>query len=156
MAPSPHFALLRRAFVVWLVGLVAVFGALVPTLSHALVFARGGSSAWTEVCTSTGTRWELLDLTQNAAPRLSDAAFSAAAGATLVLADSPDGQESAASLDHCPFCLLSADHAAPEPSALLPLFVAIGEYQAPTVRQVLFAVTHDAFTPPPRGPPAVS
>jgi len=145
---------LRRAFLVWLVGLVAVFGALAPTLSHALVFARGGSSAWTEVCTSTGTRWELLDLTQNAAPRLSDAAFSAAAGATLVLADVPDGQESAVSLDHCPFCLLFAEHAAPAPSALRPFFVAIGEYQAPTVRQDLVSVTHDAFTPPPRGPPA--
>lgn len=156
MAPNSYLAPLRRTFFVWLVWLVAVFGAVAPTLSHALVLARGGSSAWTEVCTSTGTRWELLDLTQNAAPRLSEAAFSAADGATLVLANAPDGQESAVSLDHCPFCLLFAQHAAPAPSALSPFFVAMGPYQAPTVRRVLFAVTHDAFTPPPRGPPVVS
>lgn len=156
MTPTAHLALLRRTFFVWLVWLVAVFGALAPTLSHALVLARGGSSAWTEVCTSTGTRWVLLGEAKNAAPPPADTAFSAADGATLVLANAPDGQESAVSLDHCPFCMLFAQHAAPAPSALTPFFVAMGPYQAPTVRQVLFAVTHDAFTPPPRGPPAVS
>ncbi|NMM14831.1 MAG: DUF2946 family protein [Rhodoferax sp.] len=146
-----HFALLRRRLAVWLVVLVALFGALAPTLSHALALARGGTSAWTEVCTSTGTRWVMMGSTApNAAPQIADAHASTSPVSTT----SPDGQEAAFFLDHCPFCLLSTDRAAPPPNALLHLFVVLGEPEAPTLRQAFFFVTHFALTPPLRGPPA--
>jgi hypothetical protein len=146
-----HFALLRRHLAVWLVVLIALFGALAPTLSHALALARGGTSAWTEVCTSTGTRWVMMGSTApNAAPQIADTHASTSPVSTA----SPDGQEAAFFLDHCPFCLLSTDRAAPPPNALLHLFVVLGEPEAPTLRQAFFFVTHFALTPPLRGPPA--
>lgn len=146
-----HFALLRRRLAVWLVVLITLFGALAPTLSHALALARGGTSAWTEVCTSTGTRWVMQGSSApNAAPQIAEAH----ASTTLVSTASPDGQEAAFFLDHCPFCLLSTDRAAPPPNALLHLFVVLGEPEAPTLRQAFFFVTYFALTPPPRGPPA--
>ena len=146
-----HFALLRRRLAVWLVVLIALFGALAPTLSHALVWSQGGTSAWTEVCTSTGTRWVMMGSSApNAAPQISDARASTPPISTA----SPDGPEAALSLDHCPFCLLSTDRGAPPPNALLHLFVVPGEIEAPTIRQAFFFVTHFALTPPLRGPPA--
>jgi len=138
MTPKLQFVLLRRTFMVWLAVLVAVFGALAPTLSHALVWSQGGTSAWTEVCTSTGTRW----IATPTSPPIS--------------ADSPDGPESAFFLDHCPFCLLSADRAAPPPHPWVHLFAVSGEYEEPTIRQAFFFFTYFALVPPPRGPPAFS
>ena len=128
MIPTLHFALLRRNFAVWLAVWIAVFGALAPTVSHALVWAKGGHTAWNEVCTSTGIQ---------------------------IQTDSPDGPESALSLDHCPFCLLSTDRVAPPPHALVHLFVVTGGFKVPTVRQAFLFFPHFALTPPPRGPPPV-
>lgn len=143
-----HFALLRRPLAVWLAVLIALFGALAPTLSHALVMARGGTSAWTEVCTSTGTRWVMLDESQNTTHPITSSA-------TLISTASPDGQEAAFSLDHCPFCLLCTDRVVPPPNALLHLFSVLGDSGAPTIRQVfLYPSTDFSITPPPRGPPA--
>lgn len=153
MPQMPHFALLRRPLAVWLAVLIMVFGALAPTLSHALVLARGDTSAWTELCTSSGTRWVLLgSAASKTAPQIADAN----AGTSAVSTASPDGQEAVLSFDHCPFCLLSTDRAAPAPSALLHLFAVLGDPEAPTIRQAFFFLTHFALTPPPRGPPAVS
>ena len=146
-----HFALLRRRLAVWLVVLIALFGALAPTLSHALALARGGTSAWTEVCTSTGTRWVMMGSSApNAAPQIADAH----ASTTPVSTASPDGQEAAFFLDHCPFCLLSTDRAAPASRSFTFLVVAPGDPEKPTIRQAFFFVTHFALTPPLRGPPA--
>lgn len=74
--------------------------ALAPTLSHALSFARGGPSAWAEVCTPQGMKRVALD-----------SAVEADAGAATP----------APSMDHCPYCAFSADAAglAPAP-ALVP------------------------------------
>lgn len=134
MSLKPYLALLRRPLALWLAVLIAVFGALAPTLSHALVWAQGGAAPMLEICTSTGPRWV----------------------ASPMPTDSPDGQESAPSLVHCPFCLLSTDRAAPAPHALVHLFVVLGDPEAPTIRQAFFFFTHFALTPPPRGPPAFS
>lgn len=133
MTPKPHFALLRRPLAVWLAVLISLLGALAPALSHTLVWSHGGAPAWTEVCTTTGTR--------------------RVATSTPISTDSPDGQESAHSLVHCPFCLLSTDRAAPPPNTLLRLFVVPGEYEVPTIRQAFLFPTPFALTPPPRGPP---
>ncbi|MES2879733.1 MAG: DUF2946 domain-containing protein [Pseudomonadota bacterium] len=132
MSPSLHFALLRRPLAVWLAVLLVVFGALAPTLSHALVLARSDvSPMMMDVCTSTGLH-EVADTAST---------------------DSPDGQEAVVSLAHCPFCLLSSDRVAPAPHPLLHLFAVLGEPEAPTVRQAFFYATPFALAPPPRGPP---
>ncbi len=134
MPPTPHFATLRRPLAVWLALLIALFGAIAPTLSHAVALARGDAPGWTEVCTSSGPRWIAL----------------------AIAADSPDGQESAPALDHCPFCLLFTDRVLPAPHSLVHLFLVSGEPQAPTVRQVFFFTDLFAYRPPPRGPPRLS
>lgn len=132
-----HTTLLRRPWAVWLAVLIAVFGALAPTVSHALARSQGGVVLWVEVCTDTGMRW--VD-----------------GNTGLSSTDSPDGPESAPSLVHCPFCLLLTDRVAPAPHALVHLFAVSGEAEVPTIRQVFLFFTHFAPTPPPRGPPAVS
>ncbi|MBH2020536.1 MAG: DUF2946 family protein [Burkholderiales bacterium] len=127
----------------WLAVLIALFGALAPTLSHALALTRSSGPAWAEVCTSagTGTRWIAPDNTASAAP---------------VSADLPDGQESLPSLVHCPLCLLLAAPALPA-SPFSPRFVTAPDTrEKPAARPVLFSFARFAFRPPPRGPPAVS
>ena len=131
-----HTTLLRRPWAVWLAVLITLFGTLAPTMSHALAQPRDGNGAWTEVCTSTGTRW--------------------VATPNVLSIETPDGPESAPSLVHCPFCLLLTDRVAPAPHALVHLFAVSGEAEVPTIRQVFLFFTHFAPTPPPRGPPAVS
>ncbi len=144
-----RFALLRRPLAVWLAVLIAVFGALAPTLSHALVWSQGQNAAWTEICTPTGKRWVKLDAAQKETPQ----ATGAAATQTQSQTDSPQSQESAFSLDHCPFCLLSTDRVAPPPRALVHLFAVSGGFKVPTVRQAFLFIPHFAIKPPPRGPP---
>ena len=150
MLLNQHFAQLRRPLAVWLAVLIAVFGALAPTLSHALVWSQGPNTAWTEICTPTGMRWVKLD----AAHKETSQATGAAATQTQTQTHSPEPQESAFSLDHCPFCLLSTDRAAPAPHALVHLFAVSGAIKVSTVRQAFLFIPHFALTPPPRGPPA--
>ena len=135
ISPKRYFALLRSPLAVWLAVLIAVFGALAPTLSHALVWSQGGREAWTEVCSSTGTSWVATPIS--------------------ISTDSPDGPESAFSLDDCPFCLLSSDRVTPAPHASLHLFAVSGGHEVPTIGQAFFFVIPSALTPPPRGPPSL-
>ena len=131
MPAKPRQAWPHRPWALWLAVLIAVFGALAPTLSHALVLARGAASPMQEICTSTGPGWVAMHIPT----------------------DASDEQESAPSLEHCPFCLLSSDRAAPAPDALLHLFAVSGAVERPALRQAVFAVIPFALTPPPRGPP---
>ena len=154
MTPTLHFALLRRHFAVWLAVLITVFGALAPTLSHALVWSQGGNGAWTEICTTSGMRWVKLGAAPNDAPANALQSTDTSAIQIQIQTDSPDGPESAVSLDHCPFCLLFTDRVAPPPHVLIHLFAVSGGFKVPTVRQAFLFVPHFALTPPPRGPPA--
>lgn len=132
-----HFSLLRRPWAVWLAVLMALLGALAPTVSHAVTWSQGGAAPWVEVCTDTGMRWVDSHTGQNST-------------------DSPDGPTTAPSGVHCPFCLLLTDRVAPAPQAWVHLFAVLGEQEAPAIRQVFLFFTPIAPTPPPRGPPAVS
>ncbi len=132
MSPKPLFAPLRSPLAVWLAVLIALLGAIAPAVSHALVLARGGASPMVEICTSTGPRWV----------------------ASNIPAGSPNGQESAPALEHCPFCPLTTDRVAPPPHVLLYLFAVLSKPEAPTIRQVFFFATPLALAPPPRGPPS--
>lgn len=134
MRLMPRLRSLRCPWAVWLAVLIALVGALAPTVSHALAWDRGGAlgAAGYGICTSPGSEIE-------------------------VSTDSPPGQESALpSLDHCPFCLSFTDRAVPAPAPWVHLFVPLGDLQALSIWQAFFYVKPLALAPPPRGPPCTS
>ena len=135
-----QLASFRRAIHVWLALLLAVFAALAPTVSHALAASRGDAGTLTEICSSTGSRWVSVAQTDSNSSST----------------DSSNGQESAASLSQCPFCLLSTDRVAPAPHPLVHLFDVLGDTPEPTVLQAFFYSKAFSLGAPPRGPPALS
>lgn len=147
-ATRPHPALTpaQRRWVLWLAVLLALFGALAPTVSHALNWARGGSGNLVEICTSAGPRWMVLGSVA------AEAAWEPGAEPVLV-ADGPGDPATAAVFDHCPFCLLLADRAAPPPQAGAFVALALGAAVAPADWQMRLPSLSLALTPPPRGPP---
>jgi hypothetical protein len=131
-------ALSRRLWVGRLALLLALFGALAPTVSHALNWARGETPALIEVCTSQGPRWMALGQHNDRQ------------------SESPEPSDAATVFEHCPFCLLAADRLAPPPVASVHLFLADASYELAAPAPILFVVTHTHPTPPPRGPPVSS
>ena len=133
MATALRTESLRRPRAVWWALCLALFFVTAPTLSRALAFASSGAISSNEICTAQGPR--------TAAPD----------GASL--ADSSTGQESAPTLDHCPFCLLQTGHFAPPPHHLAYLFMVFGGQQEIAARQAFFYVDTTVLWAPPRGPP---
>lgn len=136
-----------RRLTAWIALAVMLMGALAPTVSHALALARSGMPGAVEVCTSSGMRWVVLEAVNPAA--------SPAARSKPIPTDSPDGQESALSLNHCPFCLPIADRLGPPPAASLHFFNAETGLAQPDAQALFF----ETFTPSsalPRGPPVFS
>jgi hypothetical protein len=125
---SPHHQHqppLHRLWAAWLAVLLALFAALAPTVSHALAF--DAATRGIEICTSTGAK--------------------------TISADSPNGPQSAVSLEHCPFCLHSADRVAPAPAPVAYLFLAHGGQQEATAWQAFFYSPNLYSKAAPRGPP---
>jgi hypothetical protein len=131
-------ALSRRLWVGRLALLLALFGALAPTVSHALNWARGQAPSLIEVCTSQGPRWMALG---QPSERQSEP---------------PNPSDAATVFEHCPFCLLAADRLAPPPAAPVHLFLTGATYEQVAPAPLFFAVTHTHPSPPPRGPPLSS
>jgi hypothetical protein len=131
-------ALSRRLWVGRLALLLALFGALAPTVSHALNWTRGAAPALIEVCTSQGPRWMAMG---QPGEQQSEA---------------PDTSGAATVFEHCPFCLLTADRLAPPPAAPVHLFLASATHERVAPTPFFFAVTRIHPTPPPRGPPLSS
>ena len=138
----------QHRLVLWLALLLALFGALAPTVSHALNWARGGNAGLMEVCTSNGPRWMALGSVQ------ADTTLPGAANS--LEADGSGDPASAVVFVHCPFCLLSAERAAPPPQAGFYLPMVIGTATAPEGWQASFISVSLALMPPPRGPPHLS
>jgi hypothetical protein len=141
-----------RPWAVWLALCIALLGALAPTVSHAVNWARGGNAGLIEVCTSAGPRWMAL-------PGITERAGSAQLGSsqadnnTSALAMRPDAPMPTEVLDHCPFCLLFSDRAAPPPQAWQVTLASVEASAAPTIPQAHYFPVYYAYTPPPRGPP---
>lgn len=159
IAPVPTALTLPRArWTLWLAVWLTLFGALAPTVSHALQWARGGAAAnLIEICTSAGPRWMALPGSAVGNP----AAFTQASltGDAILGTASPaptdtGGSGAPAVLEHCPFCLLMAGWLAP-PSAANPVFFAVPGHaakpQPPCVSDL--PAQHFAAAQP-RGPPA--
>jgi hypothetical protein len=131
-------ALSRRLWVGRLALLLALFGALAPTVSHALNWASGQTPALIEVCTSQGPHWMALGLPSDRQ------------------SDRPNKPDTATVFEHCPFCLLTAERLAPPPTAPVQVFLTDATYELVASSQSFFAVTHVHPSPPPRGPPLSS
>lgn len=136
MPPSLLCALRRRPLGLWLALLLAVFGALAPAVSQALVMMRS-EAPMMAICTSS-------EPSQTATPAI----FSSS--------DAPDGQPSAPALAHCPFCLLLADQVAPAPPFAAHFLAVPLLSEKWAARFVFVFFPRFALTPPPRGPPALS
>lgn len=121
----------------WLALAAMLLGAFAPTVSRALAAARSDGAPMVEVCTSEGPRWLPL------APTSAD----------LSTADASHGQESAPSLDHCPFCLLVAERLGPPPAASMHFFTAEPGLARPDAQALFFPIFRTSPVLP-RGPPA--
>ena len=145
---------LRRPWAVWLALCMALLGALAPTVSHAVNWARGSNAGLIEVCTTNGPRW--MALPGMAAPVSSlPPENTQASGSPGALAMQPDAPPSAAVFDHCPFCLLLADRAAPPPQPWQVTLAVAQTSAAPKAPPAHYFPAFYAHTPPPRGPPSV-
>jgi hypothetical protein len=133
----------RRLWAAWLALLVALWGAMAPAVSHALVFAKVGANGLSnsiEICTSQG-------------PRVVSLQGDASADS---LASSSPQPETARTLDHCPLCLHAPGHAAP-PAHPQPYFVQLDDgVQAHTRSPTHFVPTAPFSRASPRSPPALS
>jgi hypothetical protein len=128
----------------WLALVAMLAMALLPSVSHALAFARngtGGNGGWVEVCTPQGMRMVAVD---------ADAVAGDPAGAV------PAPTQATGFLEHCPLCALAADTAPLPPAALAAL---------PDVRRgdplpLLFlqgpSTLYAWRSAQPRGPPSLS
>ncbi len=124
----PHQPPPHRLWAAWLAVLLVLFAAFAPPVSHAIALERGAPGI--EICTSSGTQ--------------------------IIPADSPTGPESALHVDHCPFCLHSADRFAPPPTPVAYLFLGLGGQQEVAVWQAFFYSPQHYPKAAPRGPPAFS
>jgi hypothetical protein len=128
-------ALSRRVWVGHVALFLAFFGALAPTLSHALNWARGETPSLIEVCTSQGPRW--MALAQPAEP----------------LSNAPNQPDAATVYEHCPFCLLAVDRLAPPPVPIDLRFLNVAGPQAFVAAPDPWLLPHLDPSPVPRGPP---
>lgn len=85
---------ITRRFAAWIACFAMLFGALAPSVSHALSAQRG--SAWTEVCSANGVKMVQTMEGQGDPVQV-------------------DGENAAGHLDHCAFCATN-----PASATLLP------------------------------------
>jgi hypothetical protein len=130
---------LRRPLAVWLAVVIALLGALAPTLSRALSVESGeGTVGGVEICTTNGSRWMPLDASDASTNNPST---------TL-----PAGQKPSLSLDHCPFCLLGPDRAGPVPQVVSIDFSHVASHRPLHQQARPFASVHHRHALA-RGPP---
>ena len=125
-----HSTKLYRRWAVWLVVLIAVWGAILPTVAHTLMISGDPSRQGYEICTADGPRW-----------------VSAEASA------SSDDSGSAASTTHCQFCMQPSDRVALINDPLPYPFLFQESRRQSIAWQVFIGAAAHMVYPPPRGPP---
>jgi hypothetical protein len=126
---------LRRSRAVWWTVVVALWFTAIPLLTHAMALDAYLGKGGIEICTFQGP--------QTVAPDDAHAT------------DSPNGQESTSTHQHCPFCLHPADRFVPPPLPKPYLFLDQGGNQVPVAWQAFFYLDKTPLWAPSRGPPAV-
>ncbi|MDD5325854.1 MAG: DUF2946 family protein [Polaromonas sp.] len=124
----------HRRWVLWLALWLALFGALAPTVSHAVNWTRGNQGPPIDICTGSGPRWMALPTTPDSIP---------------------GDPAAAAVLNHCPFCMLMAGHVAPPPQLHTLFFAASGHAGVPVSPSMAFLPAQVLAAAYPRGPPAL-
>jgi hypothetical protein len=127
-----NFHRLRQPLAVWLALLIALFGAIAPTLSVAMGGTGSSVPAMVDICSSGGDH---AATAENAADTTSD-------------------PTTGLFVRHCPLCLHAADRVLPLPSAAIAFFGMLGEPVSPATEPAFAFITPPARVPPPRGPPA--
>lgn len=136
----------QHRWALWLALLLALIGALAPTVSRTLNWARGGGVSLVEVCTSSGPRWMAWD------PAPADSSLSPRSEPSSE-AEVSGNLAATALFDACPFCLLLADRSAPPPPTGVNLWVLLGTALAPQGFEAAPLSVLFTWMPPPRGPP---
>lgn len=145
MTATAHGQPLHRLCALRLALLIALFAALAPTVSHALVWLSGNPSNLVEVCTNTGPRWMALVYDQgDHSQELEALPFGI---------EAPDPAEKASIFEHCPFCLHTADQIALPCRAPTHFLASLIEQAKLQVWQTSVVSTPFLLRPPPRGPP---
>ena len=144
--PHGHPASASRTLrlVCWLALFAMLAAAFAPIVSR--VQARAAVDGWVEVCSAAGTRWVRLE---GASVRTPVALASAAPAAPR---DGPMPPLQGL-LDHCAYCILSADRLGPPPHAQAQLWVP-GDAVVPGAAVALRSLSAAVYAAPARGPPA--
>jgi hypothetical protein len=116
--------------------LVAVwFAALAPAAAQLLV--KAGAPAWVQVCSAQGMRW--VEVQASGAATTPD-----------------DGSGGAVTHDHCPFCQLNQQGAAPPPPDATAVLAAAPATVMPTRFLSAATTAHAWRTAQPRAPPLLA
>lgn len=124
-----------RRLAAWIAMFAMALAALAPTVSRALAWGAASPGAWIKVCTASGM--QQVALPGNAADGGGDA------GKT---------RPTHLSLDHCPFCFLTADRLGP-PAQPTPQFRVDGASPPPPVGVSTVTLRSPVLAARPRGPP---
>jgi hypothetical protein len=115
--------------------------AMLPSVSHALSFARGGGGSWAEVCTPQGMRLVAVEQAVDGSTPATDSAPLQAAGF----------------MEHCALCALAADQPAlPTPAAAAAVPLNPGSHALPPAFLHGPRTLHVWRSAQPRGPPSIS
>ena len=125
----------NRRFIAWFACVAILLNSLAPAISHAMATVQGKDAPWTEICTTSGTKFIPLD---------------------LGLKQSQDQQPQPMAMEHCAYCLTHAGSFALFTDVALTLpHAAVTDshprlfYQSPTPLFIWAAAS-------PRAPPAHS
>lgn len=97
-------------WIIWMTAMVVLMAALAPTVSRWLASTQSGPLALQEVCVSRGAGPSVIMLKAKGTP----------AGEHVLL-------------DHCPMCVLQADHLGLPPASLALLPISTASDEAPTL-----------------------
>lgn len=85
----------NRRITAWLACLAILLNTLAPTISHAMASAQGEGTPWAQICSTNGTRFIPLDLSDLSV----DSSTSSPQDGT---------PQSSMAMDHCAYCLTHA------------------------------------------------
>lgn len=80
----------NRRFIAWFACLAILLNSLAPAISHAMASVQGKDAPWTQICSTSGTKFIPLDL------------------GTQDISQGKDKQPQPMAMEHCAYCLTHA------------------------------------------------